>query len=57
MLNIGLGELLLVIIIGICVLKPEQLYTTAKMFGTIWGKTHRQINKIKQEISNIQPPL
>lgn len=55
--QIGIGELLVVIIVAICVLKPDQLQGISFMLGKLWGKTTKQIKALKNELNQtIDPP-
>lgn len=55
--QIGFGELFVILIVAICVLKPEQLQQSTFLLGKIWGKTIHQIKKLKDEFKqNYHPP-
>ncbi len=54
---IGFSELLVIILVAICVLKPQQLHRLALMLGKLWGKTRQQYHNLKTELDQtIQPP-
>ena len=58
MFDIGFTELLLVGIIGLLVIGPEQLPTVAQKVGTLWrqlkGQVDRISHSIQQELDNIE---
>lgn len=55
--QIGLGEILVVVIVAICVLKPDQLQGISFMLGKLWGKTSKQLKTLKAELNQtIDPP-
>lgn len=57
MSHIGFSELILILIVGICVLKPEQLQQSTFFLGRIWTRTRHQIAKLKAEFyQQGQPP-
>jgi len=54
---IGFSELLVIALVAICVLKPQQLYSMALILGRLWGKTRQQYRNLKTELEqSIQPP-
>ena len=54
---IGFGELLVIVLVAICVMKPQQLYSMALMLGKLWGKTQQQYQSLKAELNQtIHPP-
>lgn len=54
---IGFSELLVIILVAICVLKPQQLHSMALMLGKLWSKTRKQYQTLKTELNQtIQPP-
>lgn len=55
--QIGLGEILVVVIVAICVLKPDQLQSISFMLGKLWGKTSNQLKTLRAELNQtIDPP-
>ncbi|MGE4350079.1 MAG: hypothetical protein AB7D28_09970 [Candidatus Berkiella sp.] len=55
--QIGFGEILVVVIVAICVLKPDQLQSISFMLGKLWGKTNKQLKTLKAELKQtIDPP-
>ncbi|MFI4938406.1 MAG: twin-arginine translocase TatA/TatE family subunit [Candidatus Berkiellales bacterium] len=50
MFQIGFGEVLIVIIVAICVLGPEQLPTVAKAAGRLLARAKQQLLAIKNEL-------
>tara|TARA_R110002110_G_scaffold65206_4_gene179968 strand:+ start:53181 stop:53363 length:183 start_codon:yes stop_codon:yes gene_type:complete len=54
---IGFSELLVIILVAICVLKPQQLHSIALLLGKLFGKTKKQYQALKSELNQtIQPP-
>ena len=49
-LNIGAGELLVILVIALVVLGPSRLPTTARTLGRILGKTRQLMSRFQQEM-------
>ena len=52
MFNIGAGELLVVFVVALLVLKPEDLFKTIKTLGRIIAKSQRVWRETRTEIES-----
>ena len=52
MYNIGAGELLVVFVVALLVLKPEDLFKTIKTLGRIIAKSQRVWRETRTEIES-----
>ena len=51
MFGIGLGELAVLVLIGIIVLGPRRCVNVAKTLGKAWGKLQREWHGLKNDLS------
>lgn len=51
MFNLGLGEIIVIILVAICVTNPKDWPKMARFVGKIAGKARHTIQTIKQEIA------
>jgi len=51
MLDIGISKILIIGAVALIVIGPQQLPSTAKAIGILWGRLNRYINKLKQEVN------
>lgn len=52
MFSIGFFELLLVVLVSIVVLKPEDMIYTARTLGVVFAKFYRFYTETKTQITN-----
>lgn len=51
MFGITLPELLIIMVVALVVIGPEQLPKVARTMGMLWARAHRYINSVKSDIS------
>jgi Sec-independent protein translocase protein TatA len=51
MFNLGLGEIILILLVAICVTKPKDWPKIARFCGKITAKAKNTVRDIKQEIN------
>lgn len=55
--QVGLGELFIVVLVALCVFKPEQLQHGAFLLGKLWQKSLLSFKRLKAEIhQSLDPP-
>ena len=56
-MRIGISELILIIIIALSLIKPDNLKEYAKYIGMALGKLKQEKDSIKNELNDIKEPI
>lgn len=51
MFDVGLSEMMVILVVALIVIGPERLPKVARTMGLLWGRAQRYINGIKNDIS------
>lgn len=51
MFDVGLSEMMVILVVALIVIGPERLPKVARTMGLLWGRAQRYVNGIKNDIS------
>ena len=51
MFDVGLSEMMVILVVALIVIGPERLPKVARTMGLLWGRAQRYINGVKNDIS------